>query len=415
MRPIERSCLLLVPALLLAAAATAASQTLPLWPASGTLLQSRLNCCRQSQRPLCCSSSILQPISSCCLLAAPRLRHSYLSHPYTTVAARTKPPLHPRADGAYRCRCELHWCASDRLVRACTTTDRAFNIATCKMRETLLLAALFASQGYIVSRQTTPAMTRHACLPSVPDCRSAIEGHDRCTESGAYRAAARICTLTKIAGSCLLPATHRRLRGMATHRAMQTAGMKVTASVPMSAVWLAAVVDAVFYGEVMAVRRYVTFLLTAIRRLREYLRQAVEVFEPQYALASNPCCQHDAQKSAICGRKLPQYALFSLTPPAAEFADITPPTAPANWLRFSPSLWQRQFDPEHLSAQLPARRADHRTGDSDVTTGTAAAAPELPWRQALQRNDFARLDSSCSRCCSAAAVSTRSSFGSTHS
>jgi len=31
-----------------------------------------------------------------------------------------------------------------------TTTDRAFNIADMQNAETLLLAALFASQGYIV-------------------------------------------------------------------------------------------------------------------------------------------------------------------------------------------------------------------------------------------------------------------------
>jgi len=37
--------------------------------------------------------------------------------------------------------------------------------------------------------------------------------------------------------------------------------------------------------------------------------------------------------------KLPQYALFQLKPPAAEFADITPPTHPQPGCGFRPRLW----------------------------------------------------------------------------
>src|ERR1700676_3413222 len=90
---LQRCCLL--PA---ATAATAASQTLPLWPRLAVrCCRARLNFCRQSQRPLCCSSSTAQPISSCCLLAAPRFA-TLLSITSSTrrSAARTKPLLHPR-------------------------------------------------------------------------------------------------------------------------------------------------------------------------------------------------------------------------------------------------------------------------------------------------------------------------------
>jgi hypothetical protein len=88
--------------------------------------------------------------------------------------------------------------------------------------------------------------------------------------------------------------------------------------------------------------------------------------------------------------KLPQYALFSPTPPAPEFAAITPPTTPANLaavfaLGFgSGNLIQNSYRLSYLrDAQA------HPDGGFPVrTTGTPAAAPALPWRQALQRNDL---------------------------
>jgi len=82
----------------------------------------------------------------------------------------------------------------------------------------------------------------------------------------------------------------------------------------------------------MAVRRYrPRFSSLPIRPPTEYLRRAVEVFEPQYAAGIESLLPSTMLRSQLyAAGKLPQYALFSLTPPAAEFADITPPTAPAN-------------------------------------------------------------------------------------
>ena len=88
--------------------------------------------------------------------------------------------------------------------------------------------------------------------------------------------------------------------------------------------------------------------------------------------------------------KLPQYALFSPTPPAPEFADITPPTTPANLaavfaLGFgNGNLIQNSFRLSYLRDA----QAHPDGGFPTPTTGTPATAPGLPWRQALQRNDL---------------------------
>src|SRR6202167_6056822 len=73
---------------------------------------------------------------------------------------------------------------------------------------------------------------------------------------------------------------------MATHRAMQAAGMTVTAAAPMSGPYaLAAFVDAVFYGEVNGDATVSsTLLLTAYQRAYGNIyADPVDAFESQYA------------------------------------------------------------------------------------------------------------------------------------
>src|SRR6202167_5336628 len=73
---------------------------------------------------------------------------------------------------------------------------------------------------------------------------------------------------------------------MATHRAMQTAGMNVTAAAPMSGPYaLAAFVDAVFYGEVNGDATVSSALLLGAYQTvyGNIYSSATDVFEPQYA------------------------------------------------------------------------------------------------------------------------------------
>jgi hypothetical protein len=181
---------------------------------------------------------------------------------------------------------------------------------------------------------------------------------------------------------------------MATHRAMQAAGMNVTASAPMSGPYaLAAFVDAVFYGEVNGDGPIsATLLLTAYQKAYGNIyANPADVFAPQYAAGIDTLLPSTTPRSQLYAQgKLPEFALFSSTPPAPQFANITPPTTPANLaavfaLGFGAgNLLQNSYRLSYLEDA----QAHPDGGFPTVTTGVTAAAPTLPWRQALQMNDL---------------------------
>jgi hypothetical protein len=141
----------------------------------------------------------------------------------------------------------------------CTLTARrpiaTFNMADLHQCGNLLLwRHLFASQGYIVvapnyAGYDTSTLPYHPYLIADQQSKDMI---DALTAARTALPLASLTTVTRTTGSYSSPATRRvAIVAMATHRAMQAAGMKVTASAPMSGPYaLAAFVDAVFYGEV---------------------------------------------------------------------------------------------------------------------------------------------------------------------
>src|SRR5450631_2750424 len=134
-----------------------------------------------------------------------------------------------------------------------TTTTRAFNMANMQNAETLFLAALFASQGYIVvapnyAGYDTSTLPYHPYLIADQESKDMIDALTAARTALPFASA----TLTKDGGQLFITGySQGGYVAMATHRAMQAAGMNVTASAPMSGPYsLAAFVDAVFYGEV---------------------------------------------------------------------------------------------------------------------------------------------------------------------
>lgn len=277
-----------------------------------------------------------------------------------------------------------------------TTTDRAFNMATLQNTETLFLASLFVSQGYIVvapnyAGYDTSTLPYHPYLIADQQSKDMIDALSAARTALPFASA----TLTKDSGQLFITGySQGGYVAMATHRAMQTAGMKVTASVPMSGPYaLAAFVDAVFYGEVNGGAPVSsTFLLTAYQAAYGNIyAHTVDVFDPKYAAGIESVLPSTMLRSELYSQgRLPQFALFSQTPPAPEFADITPPTTPTNLaavfsLGFgSDPLIQNSFRLSYLRDA----QAHPDGGFPSHTTGIAAASPELPWRQALQRNDL---------------------------
>ncbi len=277
-----------------------------------------------------------------------------------------------------------------------TTTDRDFNMANLQNAETVSLAALFASQGYVVVAPNYAGYDT-STLPYHPYLVADQQAKDMIDALTAARTALPLASLTTVKDNGQLFITGYSQGGyvaMATHRAMQAAGMKVTASAPMSGPYaLAAFVDAVFYGEVNGGATVSSALLLGAYQTvyGNIYANPTDVFEPQYADGIQTLLPSTTPRSQLYAQgKLPEFALFSPTPPAPQFAAITPPTTPANLAEVfalgfgAGNLLQNTYRLSYLEDA----QANPDGGFPTLTTGVAAAAPELPWRQALRENDL---------------------------
>jgi dienelactone hydrolase len=277
-----------------------------------------------------------------------------------------------------------------------TTTDRAYNMADLQNAETISLAALFASQGYIVVAPNYAGYDT-STLPYHPYLIADQQSKDMIDALTAARTALPLASLTTVKDNGQLFITGYSQGGyvaMATHRAMQAAGMNVTASAPMSGPYaLAAFVDAVFYGEVNGDATVSSALLLGAYQTvyGNIYTNATDVFEPQYANGIQTLLPSTTPRSQLYAQgKLPEYALFSLTPPAPAFASITPPTNPSDLAEVfalgfgTGNLLQNSYRLSYLEDA----QAHPDGGFPTITTGVAATAPGLPWRQALQKNDL---------------------------
>src|ERR1700681_437852 len=170
-----------------------------------------------------------------------------------------------------------------------TSTERNFNIADLTNQhnaEGILLAAFFAARGYIVvapnyAGYDTSTLTYHPFLVADQQSKDMIDA--------LTAARSAVPTISQVSDNGQLFITGYSQGGyvaMATHRAMQAAGMTVTASAPMSGPYaLAAFVDAVFYGEVNGDGPVsATLLLTAYQRAYgDIYSSPTDVFENPYA------------------------------------------------------------------------------------------------------------------------------------
>jgi pimeloyl-ACP methyl ester carboxylesterase len=171
-----------------------------------------------------------------------------------------------------------------------TTTDRAYNIADLQgqKRPEAYAMAFFASQGYIVVAPNFAGYDS-STLPYHPYLVADQQSKDMIDAVTAARSALPVspALLTKDGGRLFISGySQGGYVAMATHRAMQAAGMTVTASAPMSGPYaLAAFVDAVFYGEVNGGAPISSVLLvTAYQKsYGDIYASTADVFSAQYA------------------------------------------------------------------------------------------------------------------------------------
>jgi len=277
-----------------------------------------------------------------------------------------------------------------------TTTDRAFTMANLQNTETLFLTALFASKGFIVVAPNYAGYDSSTLLYH-PYLIADQQSKDMIDALSAARTALPLAsaTLTQDDGQLFITGySQGGYVAMATDRAMQAAGMTVTAAAPMSGPYaLAAFVDAAFYGEVNGDATISsTLLLTAYQHAYgDIYADPADVFEEPYADGIDSLLPTTTPRSQLYAQgKLPEYALFSLTPPAPAYAADTPPTQPADLaavfaLGFgSGNLLQNSYRLSYLQDA----QAHPDGGFPAITDGLAAASPALPLRQALRSNDL---------------------------
>jgi esterase/lipase len=275
-----------------------------------------------------------------------------------------------------------------------TNASKTFNMAALTGNsEALLMASVFASQGYIVvapnyAGYDTSTLSYHPYLNGDQQSKDMIDS---------LVAARSAYTTANTSDSGKLFITGYSQGGyvaMATHKAMQAAGTVVTAAAPMSGPYaLAAFGDAIFMGEVdMSAPANFDLLVTSYQHsYKNVYTNPTDVFEAQYAAGADELLPSTNAITAIYSNgQLPQNALFNSTAPSPAYAAMTPATTPAN---LAPSF-ALGFGTNDLVtnayrlAYLQDAEANPDGGYPTTTTGVPAAAPGLGLRQDLKSNDL---------------------------
>jgi hypothetical protein len=281
-----------------------------------------------------------------------------------------------------------------------TSPDKNYDIAQLSgsnaSSEGLILAALFAAEGYIVvapnyAGYDTSTLTYHPYLVG------AQQADDMIDALTAARSALPVSLATTVTDNHKLFVTGYSQGGyvaMATHRALQAAGQTVSASAPMSGPYaLAAFGDAIFLGEVnLSATENVALLANGYQNAYGNLySQPSDVFASPYASDIAGLLPSTTPISTIYTEDLlPQSALFDSTPPAPQYASITPASTPAELA----TIFAQGFGSAYLItnayrlAYLQDQQANPDGGFPTTTTGVPAAAPANTLRQDLKTNDL---------------------------
>jgi hypothetical protein len=222
-----------------------------------------------------------------------------------------------------------------------TNPDRTLNIAditNAGNTEGALIAAMFAAQGYIVvapnyAGYDTSTLAYHPYLNADQQSKDMIDAL-----TAARTALPHTMTTSTTDGGKLFITGYSEGGhvAMATHRAMQAAGMTVTASAPMSGPYaLEALGDAVFYGQVnIGSTIFTPLLVTSYQEAYGNIYQNLtDVYEANYApRMANLLPSSTPLDTLFANGYLPETALFSSTTPvtgnATLDAELAVPTNP---------------------------------------------------------------------------------------
>ena len=273
---------------------------------------------------------------------------------------------------------------------------RFFNIADLSGQtnyEGLILALALAGEGYIVvapnyAGYDTSTLAYHPFLNATQQSADMID---------ALAAARAALPATGIAENHKLFVSGYSEGGyvaMATHRALQAAGSPVTASAPMSGPYaLSAFADAMFMGFVGAgaVEEFIMLESSYQHEYGNLYSSPTEVFEAKYASVESLLPATTGVDNLVAQGLLPESAVFSSTPPAPEFAALTPPIT---GISYFDQAFASGFGMDHLVTNsyrlsyLQDAFSNPDGGFPNTTTGLPPSNPANTLRQALKNNDL---------------------------
>jgi len=274
-------------------------------------------------------------------------------------------------------------------------TGKAFNIADVANTgwEALALAAVSSARGYIMvapnyAGYDISTLSYHPYLDGEQQSGDMID---------ALTAAHSGLSAINVADNQKLFVTGYSQGGyvaMATHRALQGAGVTVTASAPMSGPYaLSAFGDALFMGQVDdgSTEDLIMVATSYQHAYGNLYSNPTDVFEPAYASGIDSLLPNATDASTLIAQgRFPQSALFSSTPPAPQFSSITPATAPASLA----AVFAAGFGTGNLVTNayrlnyLLDAQGSPDGGFPNTTTDMPPASPTNALRQDLKTNDL---------------------------
>jgi pimeloyl-ACP methyl ester carboxylesterase len=263
--------------------------------------------------------------------------------------------------------------------------------------EGLILAALFAAEGYIVVAPNYAGYDS-STLGYHPYLVGAQQAAEMMDVLAAARSALPLALAPTITDNHKLFVTGYSQGGyvaMAATSTMQAAGQTVTASAPMSGPYaLAAFGDALFLGQVnFSATENVALLANGYQNAYGNLYSApTDIFAAPYADDIAGLLPSTTPISTIYSEGLlPSSALFSSIPPAPQYASITPATTPSD-LAGVFAMGFAGSDYLILNSYRLSYLQDEQTnpdgGFPTATTGLPAASPTNTLRQDLKTNDL---------------------------
>jgi hypothetical protein len=311
----------------------------------------------------------------------------------TTASGALMVPTGPAASG----------CSGPRpiiLYAHGTQTDKTANladIANANNTEGQLIAAMFAAHGFIVVAPNYAGYDSSS-LPYHPF----LNGDQQSKEMIDALAAARTAlpqtpaSATSDGGKLFVSGySQGGYVAMATHKALQAAGVTVTASAPMSGPYaLEAFGDAIFFGHVnLGSTVFGDMVATSYQKSYGNLYTSTsQIFEATYAGSAEGLLPSATPLATLFTTgKLPQTALFNSTPPVTGNtmldAVLAVPTDPLFSLGFGPSnLITNDY---RLSYVLDAlANPDGAVSLPPVAGLPLAATPQHPLRVDLKLNDM---------------------------